>query len=230
MQPRAAGRSPLHTRQGPGLREFMNKLPQTSSSTRVAGSTLKVAESHQSLFFDLTSSMCAPYHGQARHRVAFRSWPPSRQQWLCVFVGQVSEQTTKIVMPMCTNSHTEGDKCKCSDKGDDLCNSNSLTQTTSSHGPPLEVLGHGRCLPGSRQNTGFMLNRKSSHKLCRPRPAPIGVRRAVEVRRGPFSLKTKFSGCFWPQEWSGLVRTGHRIYLVFVLDQTVDSRSISDQI
>ena len=28
MQPQAAGRSPLHTRRGPGLREFMNKLPQ----------------------------------------------------------------------------------------------------------------------------------------------------------------------------------------------------------
>ena len=28
MQPRATGRSPVHTRPGPGLREFMNKLPQ----------------------------------------------------------------------------------------------------------------------------------------------------------------------------------------------------------
>ena len=34
----------------------------------------------------------------------------------------------------------------------------------------------------------------------------------------------------WPQEWSGWVRTGRRIHLVFVLGQTVDSRPISDQI
>ena len=28
MQPQAAGRNAFHMRQGPGLREFMNKLPQ----------------------------------------------------------------------------------------------------------------------------------------------------------------------------------------------------------
>ena len=34
--------------------------------------------------------------------------------------------------------------------------------------------------------------------------------------RGPFSLKSQFFGRFWPQEWSGWVRTGRRIHLVFV--------------
>ena len=49
-------------------------------------------------------------------------------------------------------------------------------------------------------------------------------------RRGPFSLKTTFFCRFWPQEWSGWVRTGDTIHLVFVSGQTVDSRPISDHI
>ena len=33
MQPRAAGRNPLHTRRGKGLREFLNKLAQSKFET-----------------------------------------------------------------------------------------------------------------------------------------------------------------------------------------------------
>ena len=54
--------------------------------------------------------------------------------------------------------------------------------------------------------------------------------RSAGVRRGPFSLKSRIFIRFWPQEWSGWVRTGHRIHLVFVSGQTVDSLSISSQI
>ena len=66
--------------------------------------------------------------------------------------------------------------------------------------------------------------------IRRPRPAPIGVRGAAGGRGGPFSLKSWIFGRFWPQEWSGWVRTGRRIHLVFVSGQTVDSKAISDQI
>ena len=69
--------------------------------------------------------------------------------------------------------------------------------------------------------------------LRRPQPAPIGVRGAAKVRQGrwgSFPLKSLIFGRFWPQEWSGWVRTGLRIHLVFVSGQTVDSRPISDQI
>ena len=49
-------------------------------------------------------------------------------------------------------------------------------------------------------------------------------------RRGPFSLKTAPLIRFWPQEWSGWVRTADSVHLVFVSGQTVDSQPISDQI
>ena len=49
-------------------------------------------------------------------------------------------------------------------------------------------------------------------------------------RRGPFSLKNRFFGRFWPQEWSGWVRTGDSVHLVFVSGQTVDPGPISAQI
>ena len=64
----------------------------------------------------------------------------------------------------------------------------------------------------------------------RPWSAPIGVRGAAEVRRGPFSLKSRIFGRFGPQEWSGWVRTADSVHLVFVSGQIVDSRPISDQI
>ena len=47
-------------------------------------------------------------------------------------------------------------------------------------------------------------------------------------RRGPFSLKTWFFIRFGPQEWSGWIRTGRRINLVFVSGQTVDSGTDSN--
>ena len=49
-------------------------------------------------------------------------------------------------------------------------------------------------------------------------------------RRVPFSLKNVFLNRFWPQEWSGWVRTGDSVHLVFVSGQTVDSRPISKHI
>ena len=47
-------------------------------------------------------------------------------------------------------------------------------------------------------------------------------------RRGLCSLKTGFLNRCWPQEWSGWVRTGRRIHLVFVSGPTVDSGPDSD--
>ena len=49
-------------------------------------------------------------------------------------------------------------------------------------------------------------------------------------RRGPFCLESRIFGRFWLQEWSGWVRTGDSVHLVFVSGQTVDSQLISDQI
>ena len=56
-------------------------------------------------------------------------------------------------------------------------------------------------------------------------PMKLGPTGPPAGRRRPFSLKSRISERFWPQEWSGWVRTCRRIHLVFVSSQTVDSDS-----
>ena len=88
---------------------------------------------------------------------------------------------------------------------------------------------------GSSSYLGQRYARSCFHNPCigpQTGGAPMkrGPPRSAGVRRKPFSLKSRFFDCFWPQEWFGWVRTGRRIHLVFVSGQTVDSGPISGQI